>query len=214
MNPEFSRNPDDSETLLSSDESRQTNVNVCGATAAQRRARKEDDIARKEEHVKHMVGDMEIELDPKLIMHDDNTVMIQVCRSAKHGQMKSIGRTFGVSIRSLHEATQREDFALGPIQSECMVADIHTKAYSEAKASEWAAVRRNAGILSPAEFDQLIGTPGIGWQNRSTFPGKYVSRISEEDGHEVVACATSVERDAYQTLWRKKDNTPISIAAD
>ena len=83
MNPEFGRNPDDSETLLSSDESRQINVNVCGATASQRRARKEDCIARKEEHVKSIVGDLEIEFGPKLIMHDDNTVMIQVCRSAK-----------------------------------------------------------------------------------------------------------------------------------
>ena len=46
------------------------------------------------------------------------------------------------------------------------------------------------------------------------FPGKYVSIISEEDGHEVVACATSVERDAYQTLWRKEDKSPITIAAD
>ena len=70
-------------------------------------------------------------------MHDDNTAMIQVCRSGRNNQMKSMGRTFGVSIRSLHEATQREDFELGPIQSENMVADIHTKAYSEAKASEW-----------------------------------------------------------------------------
>ena len=95
------------------------------------------------------MGDLETEPEAKLIMHDDNTTMIQVCRSAKNGQMRSIGRTFGVSIRSLHEATQREDFALGPIQSECMVADIHTKAYSESRASEWSLVRRNAETLSP-----------------------------------------------------------------
>ena len=68
-----------------------------------------------------------MEKQAKLVMHDDNTAMIQIRRSAKNPQMKSIGRTFGISIRSLHEATQRGDFELGPIQSENMVADIHTK---------------------------------------------------------------------------------------
>ena len=61
------------------DESR----NACGATAAQKRARKEDGIARREERIKEQTGDLIFELEPKLIMHDGNTAMIQVCRSAK-----------------------------------------------------------------------------------------------------------------------------------
>ena len=117
-----------------------------------------------------------MEKQAKLVMHDDNTAMIQICRSAKNPQMKSIGRTFGISIRSLHEATQRDDFELGPIQSENMVADIHTKAYSESRAGEWSNVRRNAGILSPQEFPTLLGSSGLGWRNRFEEPGKYISR--------------------------------------
>ena len=66
-------------TDVSDEESR----NACGATAAQKRARKEDGIARKEERVKEQTGDLIMELEPKMIMHDDNTAMIQVCRSAK-----------------------------------------------------------------------------------------------------------------------------------
>ena len=122
--------------------------------------------------------------------------------------MKSIGRTFGVSIRSLHAATQRDDFELGPIESANMIADIHTKAYAEAKASEWDGARQNAGVLSPSEAADLIGSPGLGWANRFENPGKYVSRKAggdSEDYIEVPACATSVERDAADTLWSRKD---------
>ena len=116
------------------------------------------------------------EIEPKLIMHDDNTAMIQVCRSAKNPQMKNIGCTFGVSIRSLHEATQRDDFELGPIQSEFMVADIHTKAYPESRATEWNNVRCNAGVFSEEEVEERIGTAGLGWLNRAEEPGKYITR--------------------------------------
>ena len=91
--------------LFADDESQSQPTNACGATAAQKRARKEDGVARKEEHIKDNMGDLEIEPDAKLIMHDDSTAMIQVCRSAKNGQMGSIGRTLGVPIRPLHEAT-------------------------------------------------------------------------------------------------------------
>ena len=90
--------------------------------------------------------------------------------------MKNIGRTFGVSIRSLHEATQRDDFELGPIQSEFMVADIHTKAYPETRAAEWTNVRSNAGVLTEEEALERIGTAGLGWLNRAEEPGKYVTR--------------------------------------
>ena len=54
-----------------------------GATAAQKRARKEEGIARREERVKQMKGESTEELDPMLIMHEDNTAMIQVCRTGK-----------------------------------------------------------------------------------------------------------------------------------
>ena len=104
----------------------QDQKNACGATAAQKRTRKEEGMLRRGERIKEERGDSMNEPKAKLIMHDDNTAMIQVCRSARNNQMKSMGRTFGVSIRSLHEATQRDDFELGPIRSEDMVADIHT----------------------------------------------------------------------------------------
>ena len=54
-----------------------------GATAAQKRARKEEGLLRKELRVKQQVGSLEIEPEARLIMHDDNQAMIQVCRSGK-----------------------------------------------------------------------------------------------------------------------------------
>ena len=115
------------------------------------KTRKEEGIFRREDKIKEERGTTTEEPTAKLSMHDDNTAMIQVCRSARNNQMNSIGRTFGVSIRSLHEATQRDDFELGPIRSKDMVADIHTKAYPEARASEWQNVSSSAGIVSPDE---------------------------------------------------------------
>ena len=46
---------------------------ACGATAAQKRARKEEGISRHEEKVWVERGDIGEEVEPMLIMHDDNT---------------------------------------------------------------------------------------------------------------------------------------------
>ena len=126
---------------------------------------------------------------------------------------------YGQTLRSLneilHEATQREDFELGLIRSEDMVADIHTKAYPEARATEWKNVRSNSGILSPEEAADLIGSPGLGWSNRFEFPGKYVTRKTDADDEiEVPVCSVGTERDPKETLWVKVDGEPVSIAAD
>ena len=69
-------------------------------------------------------GSEQRELKAKLIMHDDNSAMIQVFRSGKNPTMRTLGRVFGVSLSSMHEMTRRSDFALGPEPSDKVVADI------------------------------------------------------------------------------------------
>ena len=117
-------------------------------------------------------------------MHDDNTAMIQVCRTGRNPTMRTLGRVHGISINTMHEALFRQDFRVGPIGTKSMCADIHTKAFPEHKATEWFHVRQNAGVYSPAELLERIGTAGPGWVNYREMPGKYHQRrletVSEE----------------------------------
>ena len=50
-----------------------------------------------------------------LIMHDDNSAMIQVFKTGRNPTMRTLGRVHGISICPMHETTCRDDFALGPI---------------------------------------------------------------------------------------------------
>ena len=79
-------------------------------------------------------------------MHDDNTAMIAVFKTGRNPTMRTLGRTHGVSIRAMHEATVSPDFELGPIGSGSMVADGHTKAFTDERKEEWNNVRRNIGV--------------------------------------------------------------------
>ena len=67
--------------------------------------------------------------EARLIMHDDNTTMIHVFKPGKNPTMRTLGRTHGISINSMHEYFCREDMVLGAIPTSDMVADIHTEAY-------------------------------------------------------------------------------------
>ena len=71
--------------------------------------------------------------------------------------MRTLGRVFGVSLSSMHEMTQREDFDLGAQPSVSMVADIHTQAFPDSKAEEWRRLWQNASILSPSEILEKVG---------------------------------------------------------
>ena len=143
-----------------------------GATASEKRARIEAGLKRREDKIK---SDKETDRDephPMLYMHDDNTAMIAVVKTRRNPTMRSLGRVHGVSIDTMHEATLRKDFLLGPIGTKSMCADVHTKAYPENRAAEWFHVRQNCGVFSPAELNERCGVGGPGWQNYQDEPGK------------------------------------------
>ena len=85
-----------------------------GATAAEKRTRIEAGKARREEAFKLQKENGETYDDPKakLYMHDDNTAMIQVCRTGRNPTMRTLGRVHGISTNAMHDATFREDFLL------------------------------------------------------------------------------------------------------
>ena len=55
--------------------------------------------------------------------------------------MCTLGRTHGVDLRFMHEATIRKDIELGQIGPASMVADGHTKAFDDSRAEEWINIR-------------------------------------------------------------------------
>ena len=137
------------------------------ATATQKRDRKEAGIARREEAFKQQVGEISFDPKAKIYMHDDNTAMIQVCRTGRNPTMRTLGRVHGISVSAMHDATFRGDFVLGPIGTKSRCADLYTKAYPESRAEEWNHVRQNVGVYSPAELKARLGTCGPGWENYS-----------------------------------------------
>ena len=90
-----------------------------------------------------------------------------------------MGRVHGISTNAMHEALFREDFKLGPIGTKSMCADIHTKAYPEHKATEWFHARQNAGVYSPEELREHLGSAGPGWANYREMLGNTISEGSK-----------------------------------
>ena len=97
-----------------------------------------------------------------LAFHDDNEAMVQVMNTGNNPTMRHIGRVHGVSIAFMHQEFMKAYTALGYIKTAKMAADIHTKAYSDKRASEWVNVRTNINVLSPPQFKEVIGRPGGG----------------------------------------------------
>ena len=69
----------------------------------------------------------------RLIMHDDNEAMIQVCRTGRNPTMRHLGRTHGISIAYLHQEAKKEHHKLGYITTDQMAADLFTKFYPKRK---------------------------------------------------------------------------------
>ena len=98
-----------------------------------------------------------------LHFHGDNETMLQVCRTGRNPTMRHLGRTHGISIQWLHDETTKETCELHYIETANMAADIFTKFFPQAKASTWTEARKLINVLSPEEFEEMVGDPGGGY---------------------------------------------------
>ena len=98
-----------------------------------------------------------------LYFHADNSAMIICCKSGKNQTMRHMGRTHGISLQWLHDELQKGYCELRYIDTSKMAADIFTKFFPQAKASVWTEVRKLVSVLSPAEFEDMVGQPGAGF---------------------------------------------------
>ena len=114
--------------------------------------------------------------------------------------MRHIGRVHGISISSMHEQFCRLDVILGHIDSKNMCADIHTKAYSDQRAAEWASVRAHINVLTVDERKELVGSPGLGYVNRMTRPESYAKPDVKSDPWAGVEMASAAEEDQEETF--------------
>ena len=75
-----------------------------GATAAEKRPREEAGKARREAAFKLLKenGDTFDDPEAKIYMHDENTEMIQVCRTGRNPIMRTFGRVHGISTNAMY----------------------------------------------------------------------------------------------------------------
>ena len=87
---------------------------------------------------------------PKILFHDDNQGMIGVVRTGRNPTMRHLERTHGISITSLHEHFQRENYVLLCEVTSKMAADIHTKGFKNPLAWKRACMLIN--LLDPGDL--------------------------------------------------------------
>jgi hypothetical protein len=75
--------------------------------------------------------DVLLQRDVVLVVHDDNSAMIQVCRTGKNPTMRHLGRTHRVSVQWLHERFKDPCYHLVYEETNSMRADIFTKGFAD-----------------------------------------------------------------------------------
>ena len=76
--------------------------------------------------------DVLLEKQVQCIFHEDNSAMIQVCRTGRNPTMRHLGRTHRVDVHWLHERFQDPAFLLYEEDIKGMRADIFTKGFIDA----------------------------------------------------------------------------------
>jgi hypothetical protein len=71
--------------------------------------------------------DVLLQRDVVLVVHDDNSAMIQVCRTGKNPTMRHLGRIHRVSAQWLHERFKDPCYHLVYEETNSMRADVFTK---------------------------------------------------------------------------------------
>jgi hypothetical protein len=70
--------------------------------------------------------DVLLQRDAVLVVHDDNSAMIQVCRTGRNPTMRHLGRTHRVNVHWLHERFSEPCYQLVYAETKAMRADIFT----------------------------------------------------------------------------------------
>jgi len=94
------------------------------------------------------------------VVHEDNQTAIKTTETGKNQTMKYLQRAGGISVAFLHQMLGGKNPAL-PMNleytaSELMVADIHTKGFTDV--TEWTHARMLANVCAPAEIIHRIQT--------------------------------------------------------
>ena len=92
------------------------------------------------------------------VVHEDNTTAIQAIKTGKNQTMRFLPRSNGVSVQMLHENLngKNKDVPYNVVycDSHLMVADIHTKGFTDEK--RWRHAHTMAGIMSKDELPDRI----------------------------------------------------------
>ena len=98
--------------------------------------------------------------------YEDNQAMISVCMSGRNPTMRHMGRTHGVSLAWMNDEVHKTTLDMGYCPSEQQAADIFTKFFPQGKRVAWHISRKLINVLSPAEIEEMSGTPGGGWNHK------------------------------------------------
>ena len=126
-----------------------TSEQMATAAASGSRIRIRRELSETSKQVKHGANFDDSDEIPMLIFHDDNTAMVQICRSGRSHTMRHLGKVHGISVAMLRQEVHKPYMRLGAIPTKIMVADIHTKFYPSRLVATWNDVRRLVNIFDP-----------------------------------------------------------------
>ena len=90
----------------------------------------------------------------RLIVHEDNAAMIQICTTGKNPTMRGLGNTHGVSINRLYELFWEKWNELLKEGTDTMAGDIFTKAFDNK--DKW---RHDCAMINVYDQNELILAP-------------------------------------------------------
>ena len=88
--------------------------------------------------------------DNVLVFHEDNTAMIQVCKTGKNPTLRHLGRTHRVDVHWLHERFLETCYKLIYKETRAMRADILTKGFLDTE--KWAHALMLINHVDPKTF--------------------------------------------------------------
>ena len=90
----------------------------------------------------------------RIIVHEDNTVMIRVCVTGRNPTMRYLSRTHGVSAAWLYEQFNGVDFSIQYEETTRMAADVLTKAFVEVP--RWEAACWLVSVFHPSNLQEVV----------------------------------------------------------
>lgn len=92
------------------------------------------------------------------IIHEDITVAVRATKTGRNLTMRFLPRTAGVSVAYIHENVNGNNpnvpFDVLYTDTKLMVADIHTKCFSDSKS--WDHARKLCGVFAPGELAERV----------------------------------------------------------